>query len=377
MIAVPAILFDLTQRATWLGFSSLVGSVPAVLLTPYAGVVADRISRKKILIVTQSVQMCASFSLFMMYATDQLTPWRIVGVGFVNGIATGFGASTWQAFVPSLVPEEDMLDAVRLNSVQFTVARAIGPGFAGLVIGAFGSGAAILLNSSTFLLVIIVLVTVNSRPSSVASREFSARQALINGAKYMWRHIPLRTAVILAFMSSALGQSLQFIAAAVSSRLFHRPSTDSAGLMTALGVGAVLASVYATRTAGKWKRSQTAAAAMIFYAMSPTLLALTNFYWVGLVGYFVGGLAHLTMALSLNTLIQGLVPDRVRGRAMSFYLLGVMGGIPTGSFLMGFFGDIISLRAVIAIDAALFLGILVFLRSTGLLERLDAETLDD
>lgn len=377
MIAVPAILFDLTHRATWLGFSSLVGSVPAVLLTPYAGVVADRISRKRILVATQTLQMCASFTLFLLYATDQLTPWRIVGVGFVNGIATGFGASTWQAFVPSLVPESDMLDAVRLNSVQFTVARAIGPGFAGLVIGAFGSGAAILLNSSTFLLVIIVLLTVDSRPSSVASREFSPGRAFINGARYVWRHVPLRTAVILAFMSSALGQSLQFIAAAVSSRIFHRPSTDSAGLMTALGIGAILASVYATRSAGRWKRSETAAAAMFFYALSPALIAVSGAYWVGLAGYFVGGLAHLTMALSLNTLIQGLVPDRVRGRALSFYLLGVMGGIPTGSFLMGFLGDQFSLRAVIAVDAVIFVVILACLSATGVLARLDVERLDD
>lgn len=376
MIAVPAILFDLTQRATWLGFSSLVGSVPAVLLTPYAGVVADRISRKHILIVTQSVQMCASFTLFLLYTTDQLTPWRIVGVGFANGIATGFGASTWQAFVPSLVPETDMLDAVRLNSVQFTVARAIGPGFAGLVIGAFGSGAAILLNSSTFLLVILVLLTVNSRPTSVASRELSPRQAFVNGARYVWTHVPLRTAVLLAFASSALGQSLQFIAAAVSARIFDRPSTDSAGLMTSLGVGAILASLYATRTAGRWKRSQTAATAMIFYALSPALIALSGAYWVGLIGYFVGGLAHLTMALSLNTLIQGLVPDRVRGRAMSFYLLGVMGGIPTGSFIMGFLGDAFSLRAVIAVDALVFVAILAYLNSSGILRQLDVERLD-
>lgn len=376
MIAVPAILFDLTQRATWLGFSSLVGSVPAVLLTPYAGVVADRISRKRILIVTQSVQMCASFTLFLLYTTDQLTPWRIVGVGFANGIATGFGASTWQAFVPSLVPEADMLDAVRLNSVQFTVARAIGPGFAGLVIGAFGSGAAILLNSSTFLLVILVLLTVNSRPTSVASRELSPRQAFVNGARYVWTHVPLRTAVLLAFASSALGQSLQFIAAAVSARIFDRPSTDSAGLMTSLGVGAILASLYATRTAGRWRRSQTAATAMIFYALSPALISLSGAYWVGLIGYFVGGLAHLTMALSLNTLIQGLVPDRVRGRAMSFYLLGVMGGIPTGSFIMGFLGDVFSLRAVIAVDALVFVAILAYLNSSGILRQLDVERLD-
>ena len=377
MVAIPALLFDLTGQATWLGFSSLIGSLPAVLLTPHAGVIADRFSRKKMLLMTQSVQMTASFSLFILYSVDQLTPWRIVGIGFLNGIATGYGASTWQAFVPSLVPEEDMLSAVRLNSVQFTVARMIGPGLAGIVISTFGTGAAILCNASTYILVIGVLLVVKTRVGSTASRDLTVKQAMINGATYMWRHLPLRMAVILAFISSAFGQSLQFVSAAVSARVFHHPSTDNAGLMTALGVGSTLASIYATKSVGRFKRSQTVMTSLVFYCISTAMIAASSIYWIGLLGYFISGMAHLTMAVALNTLIQGLVPDRMRGRAMSFYLLGVMGGIPMGSFAIGFFGDMFSVRSVIVVDSCVYLAIILFFRSTKLLDQLNITSLED
>ncbi len=376
MVAVPALLFDLTGKATWLGFSSLAGALPAVLLTPHAGVIADRFSRKKLLLITQSVQMSASFSLFSLYSVDQLTPWRIVGIGFIGGIATGYGASSWQAFVPSLVPKEDMLSAVRLNSVQFTLARMIGPGLAGIVIGTFGTGAAILCNASTYILVIGVLLVIKTRVGSTASRDLTVKQAMLDGASFMWRHLPLRMAIILAFISSAFGQSLQFVAAAVAARVFDRPSTDNAGLMTALGVGSTLASIFAAKSAGKYKRSQTVTTSLMLYCVSTALIAVSSIYWVGLLGYFISGMAHLTMAVALNTLIQGLVPDHMRGRAMSFYLLGVMGGIPIGAFTIGFFGDIFNVRAVIAVDACIYLSIIFFFRSTRLLDQLNISSLD-
>ena len=377
LVAVPALLYDMTKSATWVGFSTLVSTIPSVFITTWAGVIADRVSRKRMLITTQSVQMLASFSLFALYAADMLSPWWIITIGFMNGVATGFGAPTWQAFVPSLVPEEDTLDAVRLNSVQFTLARFIGPALAGVVIAALGPGAAIFGNASTFILVIAVLLIVPTRPSSTASREFTVMTALKNGARYMWNQTPMRLAVVMAFFSSCFGQAVQFISAAVSARVFDRPSTDNAGLMMALGLGSVLSSIVSARYGKRTKRSTSVRQALVFYVVSLILIASTGNYFIGMLGFFLGGMAHLSMAVALNTLIQGTVPDRVRGRAVSFYLLGVLSGIPLGSFLLGAVGDLVSLRVGLFAYAVVFVIVHVVLHTKNLFPLFDVEKLDD
>lgn len=377
LVAVPALLFDMTDSAAWVGFSTLVNTMPSVLFTAWAGVIADRVSRKRMLIATQTVQMIASFSLFALYVAGMLSPWWIIAIGFLNGVATGFGAPTWQAFVPSLVPEEDTLDAVRLNSVQFTLARFIGPALAGVVITAFGPGAAIFGNASTFILVIAVLMIVPTRPGSTASREFTVMTALKNGARYMWRHTPMRLAVIMAFISSCFGQAVQFISAAVAARIFDRPSTDNAGLMMSLGLGSVLASIVSARYGKRMKRSFAVRQALVYYVFSTLLIASTSNYAIGMIGYFLGGMAHLLMAVALNTLIQGTVPDRVRGRAVSFYLLGVLAGIPVGSFALGAVGDLVSLRIGLVAYAIVFVVVHLWLHSRKLFPLFDIEKLDD
>ncbi len=371
LVAVPALLYDMTGQATWLGISSMATLVPAVVLTPWAGVLADRVPRRRILLVTQTTMMVAAFSLWLMYVASVLTPWRIVAMGLVTGTATGFQTSAWQSFIPSLVPPEDMLDAVRLNSVQFTVARFVGPALAGAVLAAFGTGAAIFLNAATFPLVIVVLAVVPVRAGPRPDRGERVMTALVEGARYVWRHAPVRLAVLLALASSMGGQSLQYVASAIASQVYGRPSTANAGLLTALGLGALVASVAATAIGGRVARSRQVSAALALYTASTALLALSTHYVIGLLGYFVGGVAHLTMAVALNTLVQGEVPDAMRGRALSFYLLGILAGIPLGSMLIGRLGDAVGLRPVLLADAALFAVMLSGLFLTHRLRILD------
>ena len=243
LVAVPALLYDMTGSSTWLGVSSMAGLLPAVFLTPYAGVLADRMSRRSILMVTQTVQMLCAFGLWGFYLADAVRPGLIVAIGLIGGIATGFQTAAWQSFVPLLVPPEELLDAVKLNSVQFTLARAIGPGLAGAVVTTLGTGAAILINAITYLLVIGALFVSNPRQSIVSSKDDKVSDVLRDGGRFVWRSRPLRLAVILAFLTSLCGQALQHVAPAIADRIFDRPSTDNAGLLVALGLGALVSSV--------------------------------------------------------------------------------------------------------------------------------------
>lgn len=377
MVAVPALLFDMTGSSTWLGVSSMAGLLPAVFLTPYAGVLADRVSRRTILLITQTVQMLCAFGLWGFYLSDSIRPGLIVSIGFIGGIATGFQTAAWQSFVPLLVPKEELLDAVKLNSVQFTLARAIGPGLAGAVVTTLGTGAAILVNATTYLLVIAALFISNPRQSIVQTNGARVGEVLRDGGRFVWRSRPLRIAVFLAFITSLCGQALQHVAPAIASRIYHRPSTDNAGLLVALGLGALVSSVISVAVGDKMKRSTRVMVALVLFAGSTALIPLTSNYNIGLLAYFIGGLAHLQSAVALNTLIQGSVPDHLRGRTMSFYVLGILAGIPLGAFTLGRLGDIFTMRVAVYADAVVFVLLIGLLVVRGWLTDLNVSKIDD
>ena len=372
LVAVQALMYDLTNSGSWLGLSTVASLVPAVLLTPYAGVLADRVSRQRILQITQSVQMSMAFSLWVLYRSDIVTPWWIISIGCVNGVAAGFQTSAWQSFVPLLVPPEEMIQAVRLNSVQFTLARAIGPALGGIVVSLGGIGAAILCNGFTYGLVIVTLMLVQPRRTVMTSREQGVLAGLRQGAVYIWSRRPLRLAVLLAFAASTFGQSLQYIASALSEQLFSRSSDGNAGLLTALGIGALLSSAYTVKMGDRLRRSTQALVSIALFIVSIALLAATHSYQLGQAAYFVAGIAHLQMAVALNTLIQGTVPDEYRGRAMSFYLLGILAGIPLGSQILGSLGDLIGFRETLILDMVAFATVLGALVVSGWWRYLDA-----
>jgi MFS family permease len=372
LVAVPALLYDLTGKATWLGLSTMSTLIPALVLTPWAGVLADRHNRRIILLVTQTVQMCAGFALWGLYTSDRITPLAIIGVGFVTGVASGFQTSAWQSFIPSLVPLVDMLDAVRLNSVQFTIGRAVGPAMAGVVVTRFGVGTAIFINAGTYLLVIAVLLIVRPRANATLPSDLGTRQAMLEGARWVWHNRGVRLAAQLSFLAAFVSQSLQHVSAAIAALVFSRESTDNAGLLSALGVGALVASLASGTAARRFDRSRLVGVALVLFALSPLLIAATDIYVLGLAGYFVGGMGHLTLAVALNTLIQVEAPDEFRGRAMSFYLLGVLAGIPFGAFTIGALGDLIGMRPVLIANGLLVAVVAAWLIGSGRLAALVA-----
>lgn len=377
MVAVPALLYDMTGSSTWLGLASMASLLPAVFLTPHAGVLADRMSRRSILLITQTVQMLCAFGLWTFYLTDSIRPGLIVGIGFIGGIATGFQTAAWQSFVPLLVPADELLDAVKLNSVQFTLARAIGPGLAGAVVSTLGTGAAILINAITYLLVIGALFISNPRQNIVPASAGRVSEVLRDGGRFVWHNRPLRLAVFLAFVTSLCGQALQHVAPAIANRIYDRPSTDNAGLLVALGLGALASSVISVAVGDRLRRSTRVIVALVLFAASTALIPITSSYTVGLIAYFIGGLAHLQSAVALNTLIQGTVPDHLRGRTMSFYVLGILAGIPLGAFTLGRLGDIFTMRVAVYADATVFALLIIVLVARGWLSDLDVSRIDD
>ena len=360
-VAVFALIYELTDhRGAWLGIVSLASSLPVIVLTPAAGVLADRLPRRRIRTVTQLVQAAAAFALWLLYVGDRLTAWRIVGLVFLGGIAGGFQLAAWQAFIPTLVPRAQLVEAVRLNSLQFTVSRAFGQSVGAVMVSVWGIGPAVFFNALTYLLVVgaIFVTHANQVIPIKGGQRFMAE--LVEGARYVMSNSLLRLIILLAFILSLSGQSIAAIAAAVAFRLYGHEAKDNAWLITALGVGALIMSVYMLLVAGRFRRTVLTKAGIVIYAVGLALIPLTTNFGVGLVAYGICGLAHVLVGTSLNTFVQASVPDEIRGRAMSFYLLGIMLGFPAGALLIGRVGDAVGFREVMVFNVIVF-SVLTFL----------------
>jgi MFS family permease len=377
LVAVPARLYELTESATWLGFAAIAALVPSVILTPIAGVLADRFSRRMILIVTQLGQMAFALTFFFMHVGHMLTPWRILVLLFGNGIVSGIQVSAWQSFVPTLVPRESLVDAVRLNSVQFQAARAIGPGIGGIAVGFFGIGTAFLLNAVTFVPVLLAVAVARPRQAIAPRDGEPMHRALVIGLRYTWQRAALRRAVVTGFVVSALGQSLTQLAAGIASDIYGKSSRSNAGLVAALGVGSLIMGLYIVGWGDRVSRSRLAIWGLVGYNLGVLLIPVTGNYTIGLLAFFICGLSHIPIATSLNTFMQSAVPDEIRGRVLSFYLLGIMLGMPIGTVALGRASDLIGMRETLLIHAvvfAMFTAYVVALFDS--LRQLDADAVD-
>jgi MFS family permease len=365
LIAVPAVIFKLTNSATWVGAIAMAGTVPAVFLTPFAGVLADRRSRRAVLMITQASQMVIAFAMWGLWVTGNLRPWPVLFLSLVSGLGVGVQTAVWQSFIPFLVPREDMLHAVRLNSMQFTMGRAVGPAMAGLVLRRWGVGMAIFLNAATYLLVIIALQFVRIRPADRHPAEGRVLSQIREGFGVVFRTPVFRLAMSLAFLTSVSGQSLQQQGAAVASGVFGREPTEAGTLLASLGIGAIIASFVLAALGSRVPRRAQAIASLTGYLVGIVLIASTHTWVMGLAGFAISGMSHLTMATVLNTVIQERVPDELRGRIISIYVLGILAGIPIGSLALGLLADAFGMRTALVVDGVFIATMLVGLVATG------------
>ena len=354
---VPFLVFDMTGSNTWVGAAAFTMLIPAVFLAPVAGVVADRFARQKVMIITLAVNtvICAGFAALQM--TGQLTPWRIVGLNLVIGIALGIQASSWLALVPLLVPGSSLLSAIRLNSAQFTASRAIGPLTGAGLLALVGPGSVFVTNAVTYGLLMVVIATMRPRQVTPPARQ-RIRAFLAAGVAYVRRRSSLRQAILTGFVMAYFGGALVHLAAGLASEDYGVGETGLAGLITAAGVGSVIGSALIIGYGDRFDRSALARLGLALYASAALLAVVTTSYPVGLAGYFLSGVAHVCVAISLNSAVQSQVAEAMRGRTMSLYVMGIFGGWPTGALVGGWLGDHLGLRLVFGINGivlALFL----------------------
>ena len=323
-----------STSAFFLGLDSFVGELPILLFTLIGGVVADRRNRRHLLLISQCVQMTTAFTLAVLVFTGSIRIWLILTLSFITGVAQSFGGPAYQSLIPSLIPKEHLPNAIALNSIQFNLARVIGPLIAGVALTAFGMVACFGLNGVSFLFVIAALLAlhVTHVPSTAVA---SMSDQLKGGLRYVRDQPQLVTLTILGFISAFLGLPLLTFLPVITKDVFQQDVELYTRFMTLAGAGAVLG---ALTVAWIGKHRHMGLMLLIMQALLGLIavaFSLSTTIWLSQLLLFTGG-ALLVMCFSMTTsLVQLLAPHELRGRVVSIYMVAFRGGSPLGGLISG------------------------------------------
>jgi MFS family permease len=335
-VAMSWLVYRMTRSAFLLGVTGFASQIPSLFLGPFAGVLADRANRLRMLIVVQTLFMIQAFVLAFLVLFGAVTVWQIVVLSGMAGLINAFDMPTRQSFVIQMVENKaDLGNAIALNSMMFNGARLIGPSIAGLVIAAAGEGVCFLINAVSFLAVIASLFAMKNIPKPRAARKSRVLQELRTGIAYVYGSVPIRSILMLIALVSLLGMSFVVLMPVFAKEVLHGGPHTLGFLMGATGVGAVTGALFlASKKSAAGIERIIPAAAGIFGA-GLIALSRSRSFPLSLAIMVVIGFGMMANMVSCNTLVQTLVDDDKRGRVMSLYVVAFMGVAPFGSLLAG------------------------------------------
>lgn len=363
-IAMGWLVYRLTGSPLMLGVTAFCGQIPVFILSPIAGVVADRVDRRRMLMATQALEMAQAFTLAALTLSGAVRPWHVVVLSLVLGAITAVDIPVRQSFLVEMVGKrEDLPNAIALNSLIFNAARLIGPSIAGVVVAAFGEGLCFLANGVSFMAVIWSLVMMDISTRAMAAGKGGVVEGLKEGVRYAAGSVPIRTILTLLSVMSMTGMSY-VVLMPVFARDVLRGGPDTLGfLMASGGVGALAATVYLAARRTVLGLGRLIAVSAAIFALALALFAVSRSMWLSMVLLAVAGFGMMANMAASNTILQTIVDDDKRGRVMSLYSMAFIGTAPVGSMAAGALASRIGVTYTIIAGAAVCAASsLVFLR---------------
>jgi MFS family permease len=354
--ALGFLVFDLTHSPAYLGLVGFATGVPTWLFMLYAGVIADRVPRRTMMMVTQTVMMALAFVLAGLTFLHWVQPWHILVIAVLLGTANAFEAPARQSFVLEMVPVEDMTNAIALNSAMFNTAMALGPMAGGLIYAFIGPAWCFAINGVSFVAVIIALRRMSLEPFVPKPVRASALADLKEGLKYVASHPLIRTIIGLIGLISLFGISFVTLFPAWAVNVLHGDARTNGFLQSARGVGALSAALLIA-SLGRFRfRGKLLTLGTFALPAAAALFALSRWTPVSLILIFGAGLASILVFNLSNALVQTHSPDSLRGRIMSVYTLVFFGLMPIGALGVGVTAERLGQPATVLIGAAVMLG---------------------
>jgi MFS family permease len=378
IVAQNWLVLSLTDSAFFLGLDAFLQQLPIMLFTLIGGVLADRYDRRRTLLASQYVQMSTSAALAVLMYFQAVEIWHILVLSFVTGLAQAFGGPAYSSLVPMLVAKKDLPNAVALNSIQFNVARVIGPTLFGATLVAFRAtgwdepqamNAAFALNALSFLVVIYTLMSLRVKHLPPATTG-SMRDEMKIGLSYVRHHANLVALIVLAAVTTFLGFAVLTFLPLFAQRVFHEGATTYSQLMAWSGIGSVVGALIVAWL-GKFPRmGLTSLSVQAVYGLLIIAFAMSRVLWLSELLLFLTGVALMVVFSTVTSLVQLIAPNEMRGRVMSIYMLAFRGGMPLGSLVSGYLATLIDAPLVIALNGALLIAVAAYflVRSHGIRE---------
>ena len=336
------LVFDLTHSNFYLGLDSFLGQLPIILLMLIGGVIADRHDRRRLLTGSQLVQAFAALSLALLVATGNVTITAIFLLSFLAGCGQAFGGPAYQAMIPSLVPRRDLPNAIALNSTQFNLSRVLGPIAGGAVLAAVGVVWCFTLNGLSFFIVVAALASM-ALPAHVPNpKPIHLKNELKSGLHFVRDTRLLMVLTIMAFITTFLAMPVSTFLPAFATTVLHgnqAPETRLWMLMACQGLGAIVGALM-IGSVGRFKHMGRALlGGQILLALFVAGFASSRSLPLSLTLIFLAGVASMGVFSMSFSLVQLTVPDHLRGRVVSIYMVALRGGWPLGALVAGFLSD--------------------------------------
>jgi MFS family permease len=353
--ALGFFIFELTHSPAYLGYVGLANGIPSWFFMLYAGVISDRMPRRTLLIITQIYMMILACILATMTLAGIVRPWHILILAFLLGIGHAFDAPARHSFVLEMVTRDDLTNAIALNSTMFNAATMLGPAFAGVIYAVAGPGPCFVINAMSFLAVIVALKMMRIEYRNNRSRKTSTLQDLKEGLIYIWSQPLIRILIVVAWIISLFGMSYVTLMPAWAVNVLKGDAATNGWLQSVRGAGALCGALMIASMGRFQFKGKLISLGTI---MVPVLLLAFSFVsWLplSLLALLGIGWSIITVFNLVNSSIQSLVDDDLRGRVMSIYSLVFFGSMPIGSFLTGLMAEVTNEPAAVMVNAAVAL----------------------
>lgn len=349
------LIYSITHSDAFLGYVTFANGLPTLLFTLFGGVIADRIPRRRLLVITQASMMVLAIILAALTFTNLVQPWHIIVLAFLLGTANAFDAPARQSFVTEMVERKDLTNAIALNSTMFNIGVVIGPAFAGMVYAWVGPGWCFTINAISFIAVIAALLLMNLSGILTSNRHSSPMTELKEGLVYAWKEPTIHSLLVNLGLVGFFGFGLLALLPAWAVDVLKGDVTTNGLLLSARGIGSLIGALMIAAIGSKGTRGKVW---MLGYAVSPVfLLIFSAIRWIpaSLLALLMAGWGLMAMINTTNALIQSHVPDLLRGRVMGVYALVFMGGSPVGSLVAGWLADALGEPLTVVIFSSILL----------------------
>ncbi len=359
IVAQGWLIYRLSHSAFLLAMDQFLGGIPIFLFSLIGGVVADRTERRKILLVSQYVQMASAGTLTVLVAFGWVHVWQILCLSFVSGLAQAFGGPAYQALIPTLVDREDMPNAIALNSIQFNMAVTIGPALAGQALAKLGEKWCFGLNALSFLAPIISLSMISARylPASTTESMFSS---LKQGIGFVRKQGSMEALTLLAFCMTALSMPMRTYIPVFVKDIFGRGPETYGNLLSLMGVGSICGSLAVAGIGNMRRKGRFALTMLICLGAAISGFSFSKSLPLSYAMLVLVGASMMAVFATVTSLVQLITTNEMRGRVMSVYNCAFRGGMPMGNLVSGWLVPIFTAPIVLGVNGAVLVLVAVY-----------------